>query len=172
MHEYMIPFRGWWSRQNMFSKWNKHATYNTVHTLSSDRILYSNVCMVVCRVRFSYIIPGIHLSPRCQEEGDHLCATFESCSMKGSAANLTQPQRRDTQTLRRAEKDHIRSYKVRSTHKYADICIIQSHQVGWRMLRQTHRRKWEEVQRERNGNNFIKYMFSDPALYVGRREWL
>ena len=108
---------------------------NPVHTLSSHRILYSNVCMVVCLVRFSYLIPGIHRSPRCQEEGDHLCSTIESCSMEGSLANLTQPQRRDTQTLRRAEKDHIRSYKVRSTQKYADICIIQSHRVGWRTLR-------------------------------------
>ncbi len=135
MHEYIIPFRGRWPRQNMFSKWNKHASYNTVHTLSSDRILYGNVCMVVCLVRFSYIIPGIHRSPRCQEEGDHLCFTKDSCRMEGSPAILTQPQRRDTQTLRRAEKDHIRSYKVRSTHKYADIRVIQSHRVGWRTLR-------------------------------------
>ncbi len=107
----------------MFSKWNNHATYNTVHTLSSDRILYSYVCMVVCLVRFSYLIPGIHRSPRCQEEGDHLCFTTESCVMEGSIAILTQPQRRDTQTLRRAEKDHIR------------ICVILSHRVGWRTLR-------------------------------------
>ena len=119
----------------MFSKWNKHATYNTVHTLSSDRMLYGNVCMVVCLVRFSYHIPGIHQSPRFQEEGDHLCATTESCTMQGSPVILTQPQRRDTQTLRRAEKDHVRSYKVRSTHKYADIYVIQNNRVGCRTLR-------------------------------------
>ena len=88
----------------MFSKWNKHATYNTVHTLSSDRILYGNVCMVVCLVRFSYRVPGIHRSPRCQEEGDPLCFTPLSCLMEGSHAILTQPQRRDTQTLRRAHQ--------------------------------------------------------------------
>ena len=93
---------------------NNHGTYiQYIHTLSSDRILYGNVCMVVCLVGFSYLIPGIYLSPRCQEEGDHLCATMESCCMKGSPAILTQPQRRDTQTLRRAEKDHIMSDKVR-----------------------------------------------------------
>ena len=157
MHEYIIPFRGGWSRQNMFSKWNKHATYNTVHTLSSDRILYGNVCMVVCLVRFSYLIPGIHQSPRCQEEGDHLCATMASCIMEGSLAILTQPQRRDTQTLRRAEKGHTRSGRHTNIQIY-DICIIQSHRVGWRTLRQTHRRKWEEVHREWNGMNYIKYV--------------
>ena len=108
----------------------RYIQYNTVHTLSSDRILYGNVCMVVCRIRFSYLTPGIQLSPRCQEEADHLCATIASCPIEGSPANLTQPQRRHTQTLRRAEKDHIRLYKVRSIHKYADICIIQSHRVG------------------------------------------
>ncbi len=127
-----MPFRGWWPRQNMFSKWNNHATYNTVHTLSSDRILYSNVCMVVCLVRFSYLIPGIHLSPRCQEEPDPICTTLKSYPMEGSLVSLTQPQRRDTQTLIRAEKDHIRSYKVRSSHKYSDISVILSHRVGWR----------------------------------------
>ena len=106
----------------MFSKWNKHATYNTVHTLSSDRMLYGNVCMVVCLVRFSYLIPGIHRSPRCQEEGDHLCFTFESCYMEGSHAKLTQPQRRDTQTIRRAEKDHIIQGQVN-----AQICRYMRH---------------------------------------------
>jgi hypothetical protein len=110
---------------------NNHRTYiQYIHTLSSDRILYGNVCMVVCLVGFSYLTPGIHQSPRYKEEGDHLCVTIDSCKMKGSPANLTQPQRRDTQTLRRAEKDHIMSDKVRSTNNYADICIIQSDRVG------------------------------------------
>ncbi len=105
---------------------NNHHTYIQY---ISDRILYGNVCMIVCLVGFSYLIPGIHQSPRWQEEADHLCATIDSCSMKGSQAILTQQQRRDTQTLRRAEKDHIVSDKVRSTHNYADLCIMQSDRV-------------------------------------------
>jgi hypothetical protein len=132
MHEYILPFRGVMvTTGHSLQNGNNHGIYiQYIHTLSSDRILYGNVCMVVCLVGFSYHIPGIHLSPRCQEEGDHLCATILSCCMKGSTAKLTQPQKKDTQTLRRAEKDHNMSNKVKSTHKYADLCIIQSDRVG------------------------------------------
>jgi hypothetical protein len=44
--------------------------------------------MVVCRVRFSHHILGIHLGPRFQEDGDRLCHSMGSCHVQGSAAPL------------------------------------------------------------------------------------
>jgi hypothetical protein len=99
---------------------HRHA-YTFTYTPPSP-IPYSlriNESMVVSVVGFSHlIIPGIHLGPRYQEDGDHSCSTIVGCPVEGSVAVLTQPQRRDTQTLRRGNKDHqLKSGQVKYTRQ-------------------------------------------------------
>ena len=87
-------------------------TYKHCPRILFGRFMYDILCiqraMGCAMVRFPHLSLGLHCSPRCQQQGDHLTAAIPSCPVEGSAAILAKAETQ-TQTHTHRHRQQVRA---------------------------------------------------------------
>ena len=95
-------------RKYIFHTVHRYAHTNIVPTSFLDGSCMTYNAFNGPLVRFPHLIPGLHCSPRCQQQVDHLSSAIDCCPVEGSPATLIKAET-DTQT-------QIHRKQVRAAH--------------------------------------------------------